>query len=346
VRATSRPRVLIARLDSMGDVLLTGGAVRAVAAEADVTLLVAKGRGEVARLLPGVSDVIEFDAPWVLFDPPAVHPPTICRLVELVRARRFAKALVCTSFHQSPLPLALLLRLAEIEWIGAISADYPGSLLDLRHAVPDELPEAERNASLAVAAGFHPDRDGARTLVVRPLPDVDRLVGVDPYVVCHPGAAVAARRPTAEHARTLVAGLVAAGHRVLVTGSAEESTLTGYAAGGRALDLGGRLGLRELAAVLDRADCVVAPNTGPAHLAAAVGTPVVSLFAPVVPAARWQPYGVPIRLLGDQQAPCRDSRARSCPVPGHPCLSSISPADVVSAVEALVDRTVRIPKGA
>jgi len=41
-------------------------------------------------------------------------------------------------------------------------------------------------------------------------------------------------------------------------------------------------------------------------------------------------------LLGDQDAPCRGSRARECPVPGHPCLSSVSAADVVAAVEKLV----------
>ena len=122
-----------------------------------------------------------------------------------------------------------------------------------------------------------------------------------------------------------MAGLVAAGHRVVVTGSAAESTLTGFAAAGQAVDLSGRLDLPMLAAVLDRASCVVAPNTGPAHLAAAVGTPVVSLFAPVVPAGRWSPYGVPVRVLGDQQASCRDTRARSCPTPGHPCLTTISP---------------------
>jgi ADP-heptose:LPS heptosyltransferase len=91
-----------------------------------------------------------------------------------------------------------------------------------------------------------------------------------------------------------------------------------------------------LAAVLDGACVVVAGNTGPAHLAAAVGTPVVSLFAPVVPAARWAPYGVPTVLLGDQHAPCRDSRARHCPVPGHPCLSGVDPTDVVAAVGSLV----------
>ncbi|MGO1336752.1 MAG: glycosyltransferase family 9 protein, partial [Cellulosimicrobium funkei] len=65
------------------------------------------------------------------------------------------------------------------------------------------------------------------------------------------------------------------------------------------------------------------------------GTPVVSLFAPVVPAERWAPWGVPTVLLGDQEAACRGTRARVCPVPGHPCLG-VDPDDVVAAVDRLV----------
>ena len=87
--------------------------------------------------------------------------------------------------------------------------------------------------------------------------------------------------------------------------------------------------------MLERAAVVVVGNTGPAHLAAAVGTPVVSLFSPVVPADRWAPWGVPVRLLGDQHAPCRDTRARECPVDGHPCLTGVPPDEVVAAVTGL-----------
>jgi heptosyltransferase-3 len=90
-----------------------------------------------------------------------------------------------------------------------------------------------------------------------------------------------------------------------------------------------------LAAVLEAADAVVVGNTGPAHVAAAVGTPVVSLFAPVVPVERWRPWGVPVRVLGDQQAACRGTGARDCPVAGHPCLSSVRASDVADAVDEL-----------
>ena len=80
---------------------------------------------------------------------------------------------------------------------------------------------------------------------------------------------------------------------------------------------------------------LLAGNTGPAHLAAAVGTPVVSLFAPVVPAVRWAPLRRPLVVLGDQAAACAGTRARACPVAGHPCLAGVAPAAVVAAAERL-----------
>jgi ADP-heptose:LPS heptosyltransferase len=104
------------------------------------------------------------------------------------------------------------------------------------------------------------------------------------------------------------------------------------------VDLGGATDLAGLAEVLAGAEAVVVGNTGPAHLAAAVGAPVVSLFAPVVPAARWRPWAVPHVLLGDQTAPCRDTRARRCPAEGHPCLNGISIEAAVAAVEHLARR--------
>jgi ADP-heptose:LPS heptosyltransferase len=328
--------VLVVRLDSLGDVLLTGGAVRAVAGSARrVTMAVAPGQVVAARLLPGVDEVLGFEAGWVRFDPPPVDPRAVRHLVRRIRRARVDAALVMTSFHQSPLPMALLLRLAGVSWIGAISEDYPGSLLDLRHRVPDDLPEAERGLSLAEAAGFTADAEGSRLAVRRPLPPAPAWLPTRPYLVVHPGAAVPARRPSAGTSRATVQALLADGWPVVVTGGPDEAGLTAEVAAGAAIDAGGRLLLPELAAVLDGAAVVVAPNTGPAHLAAAVGTPVVALHAPVVGFGQWGPYGVPTVRLGDQSAPCGLTRARTCPVPGHPCLDSIDPEEVVTAVQTL-----------
>jgi ADP-heptose:LPS heptosyltransferase len=332
--------VLVARLDNAGDVLLQGPMVRAIAAGAGrVVFLAGPAGADAARLLPGVDDVWTWRCPWILGDPPAVDAGDLAGLTDRVRALAPDEAVISTSFHQSPLPLALLLRAAGVPRISAISVDYPGSLLDVRHRVDDDLPEPERALSLARAAGFElPRGDDGRLAVRRPLPPMSHEPG---YVVLHPGASVPARAWPEQRCAEAVEALAAAGYRVLVTGGPAEKELTAAVAGSSGIDLGGATSLAEMAAVLDGAAAVVVGNTGPAHLAAAVGTPVVSLYAPVVPAARWAPYGVPTVLLGDQAAPCRDTRARECPVPGHPCLTSVTAEDVVAAVEKL--RTVQQP---
>jgi ADP-heptose:LPS heptosyltransferase len=333
----SAGRILAVRQDGAGDMLLTGPAIRALAQHADeVAVLAGPGGAEAAGLLPGVDRVLCWPAPWIEAAPPPIGKAETDALIELVARDRYEHAVVFTSFHQSPLPTALLLRLGGVRRIAAISTDYPGALLDVRHHVEEDQPEAERALSLAAAAGFEPAaEDDGRLAVRRPLPSVDALTGPRPYVVLHPGASAPARMLSTRGNAEIVRALVEAGYRVVVTGSAEQRHLTAIVAGGLAVDLGGRTSLAQLAGVLAGAEAVVAPNTGAAHLAAAVGTPVVCLYAPVVPAVRWAPYRVPHVLLGNQHAPCAGSRARQCPVIGHPCLEGIAGHEVVDALAGL-----------
>jgi ADP-heptose:LPS heptosyltransferase len=328
---------LVVRLDSAGDVLLTGPAVRGVAAHSDRVVMLCGPRGvEAARMLPGVDDVVVWTCPWVVADPPPVGADDVTEVVRRIAGLRADRALVFTSFHQSPLPTALLLRLAGVPHVSAVSDDYPGALLDVRHRLPGHgLHEVERMVSLATAAGCPPGRDDdGRLAVRRPLPPVPEQVGDGPFVVVHPGASAPARAWSPDRSAALVRRL-AGSRRVVVTGGPGERELTAHVAGSDAVDLGGRLDLCELAGLLDAADALVVGNTGPAHLAAAVGTPVVSLFSPVVPAERWRPYGVPAVVLGDQSAACAGSRARTCPVPGHPCLDGVGVDAVAAAVDQL-----------
>lgn len=347
---------LVVRLDSMGDMLAAGPAIRAVAAGADrVTVLAGPQGAAAARLLPGVDEVQVWHCPWILSPPPAVDAGDLREVTDRLTAAGIDEAVILTSFHQSALPTALLLRLAGIARIAAVSEDYPGALLDVRLAPPGDAPEPVRMLDIASQAGFPaPADDDGRLAVRRPLPPVESLLPPDVrhsgYLVVHPGTSAPARAYPVPLWRNAVTALRDAGWPVVITGSAAERPLTQQvsAADGAApvLDLGGRLDLAGLAAVLDGAAVVVVANTGPAHLAGAVGTPVVSLFSPVVPAVRWAPHGVPLVLLGDQQAPCRDTRSTVCPVAGHPCLSSVTSADIVAAVDRLAPRPAATLAGA
>src|SRR4051794_4278126 len=322
--------VLAVRLDNDGDVLVAGPALRALAAGASRLTLLCGPRGrQAAELLDGVDELVCWRAPWIDPDPHPVEREAVDALVDRIAALGIDRALIFGSFHQSPLPTALLLRLAGVRWIGATSVDYPGSLLDLRHAIDDDVHEAERSLDLVRAAGFALPPGDSGDLRVR-VPSAPPPVA-PPYVVVHPGASVPARTWAPERWAELVARL---GRRVVVTGAPSERELTARVAGQRGTDLGGATTLRELAGVLAAADAVIVGNTGPAHLAAAVGVPVVSLFAPTVPAVRWRPWRVRHELLY-VEVPCAGCRARVCPVPGHPCLGGVGIDDVLAALDRL-----------
>jgi ADP-heptose:LPS heptosyltransferase len=330
-------RVLVARMDSAGDVLLAGPAVRAVArSAAHVTLLCGPRGRAAAELLPGVDEILCHHCPWIDAEPEPVSRAATEALVADVAAIAPTVAFVLTSFHQSPLPLALLLRLAGVPRIAATSVDYPGSLLDVRHRIDDDVHEVQRSLHLVATLGYTlaPGDDGAlqlrgATSAAHWSPPAER------YVVVHPGASVPARAWAPQRHAELVRALAGDGRHVVVTGEPAEVALTARVAGPpqrHVTDLGGRTSLGQLAQVLAGAEAVVVGNTGPAHLAAAVGTPIVSTFAPTVPAVRWRPWGVPHELLFED-VPCAGCRARSCPVPGHPCLAGVSVEDVLAAID-------------
>ncbi len=339
-------RVLVCRLDNAGDVLLAGPAVRALASQASVTMVVGPSGVEAARLLPGVDRIVRFEAPWIGFSPVSVEPCAVAALIGTIRAERPDAALVLTSFHQSPLPMALLLRLADVPWIGATCVDHPGSLLDLRHPFLPDVHEADQQLALAAAAGFPlPDGDdgelAVREAALPTAPGLGVPVPDGRYVVVHAGASVPARGLPASLVADAVPSIVASGRPVVLTGTDGERPLVeGVTHLDGVTDLMGRLDLPALAAVLRGAAAVVCGNTGPAHLAAAVGTPVVSVFAPVVPVRRWGPRGVPHRVLGAQGIGCSGCRARRCDLPGQPCVGDLTAADVLHALDSLAAAVV------
>jgi ADP-heptose:LPS heptosyltransferase len=327
--------VLTVRPDGMGDVLLAGPAVRAVAARASrVTVLTSPAGRAAASRLPGVDQVIAARLPWIDPEPEPVTRAAIDGVRAVVGACEVDEAVIFTSFHQTPLPTALVLRLAGVAHIGAISVDYPGSLLDVRHHVRDDVHEVERNLSLATAMGYEPlAGDDALRVTDRFAAPSDRSGG--DYVAVHPGASVPARTLDPDRWRCIVAAIVDSGRRAVVTGSAGERALVENVAGGADPARVAPMVCDDfdaLAGVLRHAQALVVGNTGPLHLAAAVGTPVVACHPPTVPAVRWHPWRVPYVLLGDQRITCAGCRARVCPRETQVCLEGIGPREVIDAL--------------
>src|SRR4051794_16939346 len=178
--------VLVVRLDSAGDVLLSGPAVRAVAAGASRVTYLCGPRGRAAaELLPGIDELIVHRAAWIDPEPEPLTRGAVDALVDDLAAPAIDVAVVLTSWHQSALPTAMVLRMAGVPTIAAVSEDFPGALLDVPPRVDDDVHEVLRGLSIVAPLGFElPEGDDAG-LRLRPLPAGPELER--PYTVVHPG---------------------------------------------------------------------------------------------------------------------------------------------------------------
>lgn len=350
-------RVLAVRLDNLGDVLVTTPAMHAIREclpHAHITLLASPVGAQVGHLDPDIDDVIVYEAPWM--DPWHKLPQESAReqgMIETLRAGHFDGAIIFTSYHQSPLPAAYLCYLADIPLRVAASIDGPGSLLTTRHKHPASMMhEVERGLDLVSAIGMSARNDD---LVLR-VPDEARaemreaLAVADntarrPLVVVHPGCSMPARTyPWEMYAQVVDLLVERLGAYVVLTGAQDERDLVERIydilrakTRTRVLPLAGRLSFPGLCALLEAADLTITNNTGPMHIAAAVGTPVVALFALTNPPEQWGPWHVPHRQLF-HEVPCRICYSRVCQY-GHECLRLVAPEQVVQSAYDLLNET-------
>ncbi|NLH50344.1 MAG: glycosyltransferase family 9 protein [Myxococcales bacterium] len=162
----------------------------------------------------------------------------------------------------------------------------------------------------------------------------DSLPGDGPRIVLHAAARTPAKLWPAAHWRALL-GLLAERTRARLAfiGGGDDrpfNQIILHGQNGRAADWAGRFDLAQTAGIVAAADLLIGVDSGPGHLAKAVGTPVVTLMSGTNVAPRWAPD--PARALAHPVAcaPCRKER---CPVAGHPCLRDLTPAEVLGAVE-------------
>lgn len=347
--------VLVVRLDNLGDVLLATPAIHALRCalpSARITLLASPAGAQVAGLNPDLDDVIVYRAPWM--DPDRLLPRDPAReasTVAQLRRRGFDAAIIFTSYHESSLPAAYLCYLADVSLRHAASIDGPGSLLTSRHRHPDRpMHEVERGLDLVGGLGIKPsgtdlvlqprpaDRQAMRELM-QPLRSNGR-----PVVAIHPGCTCPSRAyPPELFAEVGDAVQEELGAQVVWTGTADEQELvrqiqTRMERPG--LSLAGQTTLSQLAALLAECDVAISGNTGPMHVAAAMKTPVVTLFALTNPPHEWHPWGVPYRLL-NHPVDCGICYQRVCPF-NQECLRNVPIDTIVEAVAGLLDEPERV----
>jgi lipopolysaccharide heptosyltransferase II len=344
----SARRILCVRTDGIGDVAMTAPAIRALSAagppDRSITVLASPSGAEAARLLPDVDDVLTCLPPWVGVSDagdPAADDASIAEL----RAGAFDAAVIFTVHTQSALPAATWCRLAGIPLRLAHSRENPYALLS------DWIPEPEvhgptrhevvRQLELVGHVGAPP---AGQVRLTPDVVDLERAVtalraaGVDPsgrWIALHPGASAPSRRYPPERFARAADLLIDDGWQVVVTRGPWDAVVVDevtHAMRRTPSVLAGELALRDLVTVLALADVLVSNNTGPAHLAALVGTPVVDLYA--LTNLQHAPWGVPHRLLFHDVA-CRGCLRSVCPEGHHLCLRGVEPDAVVRAVREL-----------
>ncbi|GAC1343348.1 MAG: lipopolysaccharide heptosyltransferase II [Myxococcales bacterium] len=173
--------------------------------------------------------------------------------------------------------------------------------------------------------------------------EVDKLLGGprQPMVALAPGAAHATKRWSPLRFAEVGSQLAAGGRDlVLVGGPADAAELDELRAGLGALPaIDARwLGLPALAVLLSRCAVVLSNDSGPVHLAQAVGTPVVDVFGPTEP-LRWAPRGPRARVVTLQLScsPCTNHGGARCPLGHHACMRDLPVGPVLEAARALLE---------
>ena len=355
----SARRILCVRLDGMGDVLMTSPAIRAVKGEKarHITLLASPAAAAVAGMIPEIDDVIVYEAPWMKATPEGRHIGADLEMVERLLAGGFDAAVVFTVYSQNPLPAAFLCSLAGVPLRLAHCHENPYQLLT--DWVPDPEPgktmrhEVRRQLDLVGSVGLTSADE--RLSVAVPTEALRRVrallgdLGVSEgrgWAVVHPGATAESRRYSVEGFAEAATRLVSEhGWDVVFTGTAAERGLVHEvraAMGAPSFSVAGMLTVAELAALMEMSPVLIANNSGPVHLAAAVGTPVVVLYALTNP--QHTPWGVPNRVLF-HDVPCRFCYKSVCPEGHHHCLRLVPPDAVVRAVSELLDERTELGSG-
>jgi lipopolysaccharide heptosyltransferase II len=314
-------RILVIRTDRIGDVILSLPVVTALRRRypnARLAMLVQPAVLEIVEDHPDLNDILldgrEHEGARGFF-----------QLAKEIRKSKFDAALL---LHPT-LRLAFLLACAKIPVRVGTGYRYYSFLFNRKvweHRSRGLRHETEYNLSLAAKLDADVSqvdfRVSAPEHVLKWADHQFKSMGIQksrPLVVLHPGSRGSALDWAAGRFAELADRLVEeVNAQVILTGGREEKDVIAKIFKGQEksfFNLVGLMNLKELAAVLKKADLVVANSTGPLHLASVLGTEVVGLYPPFAPASarRWGPYGRKDGIITPKIPECRRCSREKCP---------------------------------
>jgi len=340
-------RVLIVKPSSFGDIVHSLPflhVLRRGLPRAHVAWMVSRANAGLLEGHPEIDELVIFERErWGGVTDFCRSVPELAAFVRGLRRRAFDLVVDLQGLFRS----GLLTRLSGApRRVGFAAAREMSHLFytDRVHVSDPEMHAVERYLLVARALGL--DTDGAPTFVV-PVGEDDRRFAAERLDEMNPdGTAVVVMLPSSrwvtkrwpgEHFAALADRVTRElDARVLFLGGVGDVPLVESIRGAMkspAPSLVGRTTLRQSAALLERADAVVANDSGPMHLAVALGRPVVALYGPTSP-GRTGPYGGNVRLVRTRCdcAPCFKSDCDR-----HECMRDISVDEVFDALRHLME---------
>ena len=303
--------LLCIRPDNMGDLIMTGPALRALKETfgCKITVLTSSAAAGIAAFMPEVDEVITFDVPWVK-NKVVQGPEDFNLTIKDIKPRNFDAAIIFTVYSQNPLPTVMLAYLADIPLRLAYCRENPYQLLT--DWVHDKEPyttikhQVQRDLDLVATIGATSSNDKLSLKISNDSwPEVQlklTAAGVNPakrWILLHPGVSEEKRsfppEMLIETAKLLIKEYDL---QVLFTGAANEKILTNQlqtGTGNRSFSIAGLFNIDEFLSLVNHAELLISVNSGPVHIAAALQTPVIVLYAQTNP--QHTPWKSPNRVL-------------------------------------------------
>ena len=328
-------KILLIRLSSLGDIVLTTPAIRAIRLHhptAYIAMLVAKQSADILQHNPNLNEIIHFDRLSKNKDTGEMY-----RIIRILRQRNFSLSID----FQRKFRTELLMYLS-----GATDRVGKGILSTVRVPESGNKHATEHYFDLLHAAGI-PAEDRQLEIFLHEserskacqifkhegINDGDLTVGL------FPGAGWKLREWMPERFASIGDRLVTNFKaKVVIFGGSHDVDLVNHIAnsmGELAFNFAGKLNLRELSSCIEKCDLFISNDTGPMHIATAVGTPTVALFGPGNH-IRFQPIG-DIHTLIRKDVACSPCKQFTDKCRDNICMKGITVDDVWESIHRILN---------